>query len=58
MNVVLTDIRALDTWGEIIVLVAVAVGVVSLARAGRDEAATRQVRVAPESERELTEVAS
>ena len=37
VNVVLTDIRALDTWGEILVLVAVAVGVVSLARAGRDD---------------------
>ncbi|MEQ9162349.1 MAG: hypothetical protein RLN74_06550, partial [Ilumatobacter fluminis] len=58
VNVVLTDIRALDTWGEIIVLVAVAVGVVSLARAGRDEQAAQRDRVAPETERELTEVAS
>lgn len=58
VNVVLTDIRALDTWGEIIVLVAVAVGVVSLARAGRDEQAEPRVAPAPEPERELTEVAS
>ena len=58
VNVVLTDIRALDTWGEIIVLVAVAVGVVSLARAGRDEQAATREPVAPETERELTEVAS
>lgn len=35
VNVILTDIRALDTLGEVIVLVAVAVGVIALARAGR-----------------------
>ncbi len=35
VNVILTDIRALDTFGEIVVLVVVAIGVVSLARAGR-----------------------
>ena len=32
VNVILTDIRALDTLGEIIVLVVVAVGILSLAR--------------------------
>ena len=37
VNVILTDIRALDTLGEIVVLVVVAVGVISLARAGRDD---------------------
>ena len=37
VNVILTDMRALDTWGEIIVLAVVAVGVISLARAGRTE---------------------
>ncbi|MEM1333703.1 MAG: hydrogen gas-evolving membrane-bound hydrogenase subunit E, partial [Actinomycetota bacterium] len=43
VNVILTDVRALDTLGEIIVLAVVAVGVVSLARAGRssdDESVT------------------
>jgi multicomponent Na+:H+ antiporter subunit A len=35
VNVVLTDMRALDTLGEIIVLAVVAIGVVALARAGR-----------------------
>ncbi len=35
VNVILTDIRALDTLGEIVVLVVVAVGVVALARSGR-----------------------
>ncbi len=35
VNVILTDVRALDTWGEVVVLAVVAVGVVSLARAGR-----------------------
>ena len=58
VNVVLTDIRALDTWGEIIVLVAVAVGVVSLARAGRSEPAEQQEHPAPDTGRELTEVGS
>lgn len=37
VNVILTDMRALDTLGEIVVLVAVAVGVVSLARARTGE---------------------
>ena len=54
VNVVLTDIRALDTWGEIIVLVAVAVGVVSLARAGREDRTGQQADA--ELERELAEV--
>jgi multicomponent Na+:H+ antiporter subunit A len=35
VNVILTDIRALDTLGEIMVLVIVAVGIVSLARLDR-----------------------
>jgi multicomponent Na+:H+ antiporter subunit A len=47
VNVILTDIRALDTWGEIIVLVAVAVGVMSLAQAGRRDR-QRQQLAAPE----------
>ncbi len=38
VNVILTDIRALDTLGEIVVLVVVAVGVMALARAGRHRA--------------------
>jgi len=37
VNVILTDVRALDTFGEILVLVAVAVGVAALARAPRPE---------------------
>ena len=32
VNVILTDIRALDTFGEVIVLVAVAMGILTLAR--------------------------
>ncbi len=35
VNVILTDIRALDTFGEVIVLVTVAVGILALARSGR-----------------------
>ena len=35
VNVILTDIRALDTLGEIMVLAVVAVGILALARAGR-----------------------
>lgn len=35
VNVILVDIRGLDTLGEITVLVAAAIGIVSLARAGR-----------------------
>ncbi|MDH5236300.1 MAG: proton-conducting transporter membrane subunit [Acidimicrobiia bacterium] len=38
VNVILTDIRALDTLGEIVVLVVVAAGVMALARAGRHRA--------------------
>lgn len=37
VNVILTDMRALDTLGEIIVLVAVAVGMVSLARSASSD---------------------
>ncbi len=37
VNVVLTDVRALDTLGEIIVLVAVAVGVLALTRRQPDD---------------------
>ncbi|MEM9039688.1 MAG: hydrogen gas-evolving membrane-bound hydrogenase subunit E [Actinomycetota bacterium] len=37
VNVILTDMRALDTLGEIVVLVVVAIGVASLARAGRHD---------------------
>ena len=39
VNVILTDIRALDTLGEVMVLVVVAVGVLALGRAGRTERA-------------------
>jgi hypothetical protein len=35
VNVILVDIRGLDTLGEITVLAAAAIGVVALARAGR-----------------------
>ncbi len=35
VNVILTDVRALDTFGEVVVLVAVAVGIVALAQSGR-----------------------
>ncbi len=37
VNVILTDLRALDTVGEVVVLAVVAVGVLSLARAGRTD---------------------
>lgn len=37
VNVILTDVRALDTVGEIVVLAVVAIGVLALARAGRDD---------------------
>lgn len=37
VNVILTDMRALDTLGEIVVLVAVAVGMVSLARSASSD---------------------
>ncbi len=40
VNVILTDIRALDTLGEIVVLVVVAVGVAALAADGRMREAT------------------
>lgn len=40
VNVILTDMRALDTLGEIIVLVAVAVGMVSLARSAASDKET------------------
>ncbi|MGB3736324.1 MAG: hydrogen gas-evolving membrane-bound hydrogenase subunit E [Ilumatobacter sp.] len=35
VNVILTDIRALDTFGEVVVLVAVAVGIIALSRSSR-----------------------
>ncbi len=35
VNVILTDIRALDTLGEVVVLIVVAVGIIALAGAGR-----------------------
>ena len=37
MNVILTDIRALDTFGEVLVLAVVAVGVIALAGVTRRE---------------------
>ncbi|MEL7209658.1 MAG: hydrogen gas-evolving membrane-bound hydrogenase subunit E, partial [Actinomycetota bacterium] len=37
VNVILTDIRALDTLGEVVVLLVVAVGILALARASRSE---------------------
>ena len=36
VNVILTDIRALDTLGEVIVLLAVAIGILALTRNVRD----------------------
>ncbi len=38
VNVILTDIRALDTLGEVVVLIVVAVGILALARPRRPEA--------------------
>jgi len=38
VNVILTDIRALDTLGEVVVLAAVAVGILALARVREQEA--------------------
>jgi multicomponent Na+:H+ antiporter subunit A len=35
VNVILTDIRALDTWGEVLVIAVVAAGVVALSIARR-----------------------
>ena len=35
VNVVLTDVRALDTFGEVLVLAVVAVGIVALSKVGR-----------------------
>ncbi|MFT5201154.1 MAG: multicomponent Na+:H+ antiporter subunit A [Candidatus Aldehydirespiratoraceae bacterium] len=40
VNVVLTDIRALDTLGEVVVLATVAVGILALAKIRRQEAPT------------------
>ncbi len=40
VNVILTDIRALDTLGEVVVLATVAVGIIALARVRRQEAST------------------
>ncbi len=40
VNVILTDLRALDTLGEVVVLATVAVGILALARARTEEAAT------------------
>ena len=37
VNVILTDIRALDTLGEVVVLIVVALGIVALAKIRRDE---------------------
>ncbi|MFN3218264.1 MAG: hydrogen gas-evolving membrane-bound hydrogenase subunit E [Acidimicrobiales bacterium] len=37
VNVILTDIRALDTLGEILVLAVVAIGMIALVQAGRHE---------------------
>lgn len=37
VNVILTDIRALDTLGEVVVLITVAVGVLALTRVVRDD---------------------
>ncbi len=39
VNVILTDIRALDTLGEVVVLATVAIGILALAKIGREEAA-------------------
>lgn len=48
VNVILTDVRALDTFGEVIVLVAVAVGIIALSRSGhRDSADPDSAEAAP-----------
>ena len=44
VNVILTDVRALDTFGEVVVLVAVAMGILTLARVRDRE---RQTEVGP-----------
>lgn len=44
VNVILTDIRALDTFGEVIVLATVAVGVLALARSSRGADKPEQTR--------------
>ena len=46
VNVILTDLRALDTFGEVVVLVAVAVGITSLARSGSGRDADSDEEVA------------
>ncbi len=40
VNVILTDVRALDTLGEVVVLATVAIGILALARTARPDAAT------------------
>ncbi|HSL57555.1 MAG TPA: hydrogen gas-evolving membrane-bound hydrogenase subunit E [Acidimicrobiales bacterium] len=41
VNVILTDIRAMDTLGEIVVIAVAAIGTVSLVRAGRPRSGSR-----------------
>jgi multicomponent Na+:H+ antiporter subunit A len=55
VNVILTDTRALDTMGEIIVLLVVAVGVVTLGKRRRGNRSTpvSPVAVDPEIARKL-----
>ena len=40
VNVILTDMRALDTLGEVVVLATVALGILALANVRRSEAST------------------
>jgi multisubunit Na+/H+ antiporter MnhB subunit len=39
VNVILTDLRALDTLGEVVVLATVAIGILALAKVRRQETA-------------------
>lgn len=58
VNVILTDIRALDTFGEVVVLVAVAVGIIALSRSGRDAADGEDVDGADPDLDDATQVGS
>jgi multicomponent Na+:H+ antiporter subunit A len=47
VNVILVDIRGLDTLGEITVLAVAAIGITALARAGLEQARSRRTETAP-----------
>lgn len=50
VNVILVDIRGLDTVGEVTVLVAAAIGITALARAGRTPHGASAARSGPPAE--------